>query len=187
MPVLTLSSGVFFKPVFNDKDILNIMDAEDRNTIGSMWERILDTILDFVNNSERKEAKKLFFDMVSDLPSRIKYNSLLNLYELIHENYKDRLKAIEYDDGTVKIIFILCESELICEGAEYKLIELFEVTRSDIKYVHKFREDSKKFRLDLKQSRMNCTKLFSAILLRTVDMAVNRTLKTNIITRIIFC
>lgn len=60
MPVLTLSSGVFFKPVFNDKDILNIMDAEDRNTIGSMWERILDTILDFVNNSERKEAKKLF-------------------------------------------------------------------------------------------------------------------------------
>lgn len=95
--IIILSSGRFgYYPVIDNNTFNTIKNAKSRDSIGTMLSRSIDIILDWVCNTDRTEAKKLLFDIISensDINAKDKYKSFLKLQKMVLDAYKDSFKV----------------------------------------------------------------------------------------------
>lgn len=105
---LVLKSGLFGYPIINSNKVHSIIDSESRDSIGNIWTRAIDTILDFVSRTERVQTQKDMFDVFSK-------NSKCNDKDKVFDQLKNRMspdfdgefKKVTRDNGsTVYSIYI---------------------------------------------------------------------------------
>ena len=156
-------SGTIFNLTISDRDIEIIKNANDREHIDSRCNRIWEKIVDWFCGTNRAEAKKLLFDILSKGKDDQKKESSFNrLRQLASPAYQDNFKICEINIGTEftihlgkkedSIIFVLKNNHDFSVQESQNQIELmketdaiinsFDINNEIIKYHHESKSTS---------------------------------------------
>lgn len=120
----------------DSNDILDVQSAakngSDRESIGSVFSRFLDRIMDFISGQNRSEAKKCLLDLYSpDTSAKLKYEAFKELAEMAGEGHANLFSiqepiagdpqkfALQIDLGfSEPLQFVLEKNEIFIERSE---------------------------------------------------------------------